>query len=634
MNTLYLITVFLLIFVIPNQSVKTNNSKNQIVENVIDIKDFKKILRTKTNVLVCFTSSMKQSANLIKVFKEAAVVIKGQGTMVLVDCASEAKKICKKLKVNPEVYVLKHYKDGEFNKDYDRKETVQSMVNFMRDPTGDLPWEEDAAASNVLHIPDAASLAKFLRKESKPILIMFYAPWCGFCKSLKPEYATAATELNGEAILAAIDVNRPENAVIRTQYNISGFPTLLYYENGHLKYQYEGDNTKAGLVSFVRNPQEPPPKIKEPEWSDTDSEVVHLSSNSFDPVIKEEASVLVMFYAPWCGHCKRMKPEYEKAAAVMKEDKIPGMLAAVDATKEQAIATRYQIKGYPTVKYFTYGEMKFDLNVRDAPKIVEFMRNPKEPPGPPPREISWSEEPGSVIHLNEESFKPFLKKKKHVLVMFYTPWCGHCKKAKPEFTKAAEHFKDDPKVEFAAVDCTVHQMLCNANDVKGYPTIKYFSYYKVEKQYSGGRTEDDFVRFMNDPDQPLLPKVKKAIIDEWLKEKSVLHLTDNTFSSEINSNEPVLVMFYAPWCAHCKRMKPDYTKAAEQLKEEGVRCKMAMIDCTTNPLIAEEYAISGFPTIKLFKNGKYVEDYRGSRTQDALKSFLKSHSGGNTKDEL
>lgn len=57
--------------------------------------------------------------------------------------------------MNPEIYVLKHYKDGEFNKNYDRKETVQSMVNFMLDPTGDLPWEEDAAASNVIHISDA-----------------------------------------------------------------------------------------------------------------------------------------------------------------------------------------------------------------------------------------------------------------------------------------------------------------------------------------------------------------------------------------------------------------------------------------------------------------------------------------------
>jgi thiol-disulfide isomerase/thioredoxin len=67
--------------------------------------------------------------------------------------------------------------------------------------------------------------------------------------------------------------------------------------------------------------------------------------------------------------------------------------------------------------------------------------------------------------------------------------CGHCKKAKPEFTKAAEHFKDDPKVEFAAVDCTSYQSVCAANEVTGYPTIKYFSYLnKNVKAYNSGRT--------------------------------------------------------------------------------------------------------------------------------------------------
>jgi Thioredoxin. len=66
--------------------------------------------------------------------------------------------------------------------------------------------------------------------------------------------------------------------------------------------------------------------------------------------------------------------------------------------------------------------------------------------------------------------------------------CGHCKKAKPEFTAAAEHFKDDPKVEFAAVDCTKFSAICVAVDVKGYPTFKYFHYYTKEtKSYNGGR---------------------------------------------------------------------------------------------------------------------------------------------------
>lgn len=43
-------------------------------------------------------------------------------------------------------------RDGEYNKEYDRMNTVKSMTNFMRDPTGDMPWEEDANAGDVLHI--------------------------------------------------------------------------------------------------------------------------------------------------------------------------------------------------------------------------------------------------------------------------------------------------------------------------------------------------------------------------------------------------------------------------------------------------------------------------------------------------
>lgn len=69
--------------------------------------------------------------------------------------SAETKKLCKKLKVTPNPVTLKHYKDGDFHKDYDRKVTVSSLVNFLRDPTGDLPWEEDEAGIDVTHITDS-----------------------------------------------------------------------------------------------------------------------------------------------------------------------------------------------------------------------------------------------------------------------------------------------------------------------------------------------------------------------------------------------------------------------------------------------------------------------------------------------
>lgn len=96
-------------------------------------------------------------------------------------------------------------------------------------------------------------------------------------------------------------------------------------------------------------------------------------------------------------------------------------MAALDATKETSIADKFSVKGYPTLKYFSFGEYKFDVNLRESSKIVEFMKNPKEPPLPPPPEKPWIEEESNVVHLTEDNFKTFLKKKKHVLVIFYAP---------------------------------------------------------------------------------------------------------------------------------------------------------------------------------------------------------------------
>uniref|UniRef100_A0A336KFI3 CSON002835 protein n=1 Tax=Culicoides sonorensis TaxID=179676 RepID=A0A336KFI3_CULSO len=644
--SLLLFTFLILNTVLSSSSsfVSAQNSKatkSHTIENLQNEKEFKKLLKTKNNILVIFTSSNKENQNTLKIFRESSDLIKGLGTMVVIECSTgDLKKLCKKLKIVPSPYVIKHYKDGEFHKDYDRAIAVSSITNFMKDPTGDIPWEEDPTGTDVFHIADPPALTKLLKKESRPIMIMFYAPWCGFCKRLKPDFSLAATELKQDYVLAAIDLNRPENAVLRRQYNISGFPTILYFEGGIPKYTFEGENNKEGLVSFMKNPTAPPPsKPKEEDWaSDSNSEIVHLTSSSFEPALKDENSVLVMFYAPWCGHCKKMKPEYEKAAERMKNEKIPGVLAALDATKESQIGAKFGVKGYPTVKYFSNGEFKFDVNVREADKIVEFMKDPKEPPPPPPPEPAWEDEPSEVVHLNDENFKPFLKKKTHVLVMFYAPWCGHCKRTKPEFVKAAEKFVDDPRIELAAVDCTKYQALCGVYNVKGYPTIKYFNYLKNVRDYSGGRTEADFVKFLSDPDaaETVDNTPKEEPFGDFPGVEKVLILSETNFDEEIKKYDQVLVMFYAPWCGHCKRMKPDFAKAALMLETEQLTgSKVAAVDCTVHRKLSERFQIQGFPTMKLFEKGQLSAEFDGKRTADAIVDYLKTTAAKKSdKDEL
>jgi len=613
--------------------VAAKKATKSLVIPVTDHKEFKKILRTKTNVLVLFTLDTKGSAEAAGVVAEVSAEVKGLATCLSVDCQTkEGKKLCKKLKAaSTTSFALKHYRDGEFHKDYDRAVSARSLGTFLRDPAGEVPWEEDPGAAAVTHWTSPRHFDTFLGKEKGKVLAMFYAPWCGHCKRMKPDYQAAALEVAGAATLAAMDVNRPENSPVARRFNVTGFPTLLYFHGGKLQYPYPGDNNKASILAFLADPKpEAAAKPKEEDWAEEESEVAHLTDESFDSFLESEPSVLVMFYAPWCGHCKRAKPHFDAAAARMAREGAAGRLAAVDCTKHQQVSKRFGVKGFPTIKYFKDGVEAFDAgDAREEAAILKFMANPQEPPPPPPPEAPWREEESEVAHLGEEDFKPFLKKRKHVLVMFYAPWCGHCKKAKPELTAAAAHFAEEPKVEVAAVDCTTDNSVCSAFEVTGFPTFKYFHYYnKEQKPYDGGRTAKDFISFLTDPLSPFAgqPPPPPAAEEQWEGLQGALfvkHLKSAEFEHYMRYKETVLVMFYAPWCGHCKAMKADYALAAQELTEAGVSHVLAGVDATVETELGSRFGVRGYPTIKLFSNGREVEDYKGGRTRKDIVAYIK-----------
>uniref|UniRef100_A0A8C9UF55 Protein disulfide isomerase family A member 5 n=1 Tax=Serinus canaria TaxID=9135 RepID=A0A8C9UF55_SERCA len=469
-----------------------------LIEKITDHKDFKKLLRTRNNVLVLYSKSGKSFffsfvSLILQLFVPSKVCSKGD---------TESRKLCKKMKVDPNSKEkgvdLLHYKDGAFHTVYNRAVTLKSMVAFLKDPEGAPLWEEDPEAKDIVHVDSEKELRRLLKKEDKPLLMMFYAPWCGVCKRMMPSYQQAATELKGKYVLAGMNVYSAEFERIKEEFNVRGYPTICYFEKGKFLFNFENFGaTAADIAEWLKHPQAPQPQAPETPWADEENVVYHLTDEDFDKFIKDHSSVLVMFHAPWCGHCKKMKPEYEKAAEFLHvTSDSPGVLAAVDATVNKALAERYHISGFPTLKYFKDGEEKYTLpHLRTKKKIIDWLQNPEAPPPPEP---AWEEKQTSVIHLAGEDFRESLKKKKHTLVMFYAPWCPHCKNAIPHFTTAAEVFKEDRKIAYAAVDCAKGQNhdLCKQEGVDGYPTFNYYNYGKFVEKYTGDRGESGFTTFM------------------------------------------------------------------------------------------------------------------------------------------
>ena len=103
----------------------------------------------------------------------------------------------------------------------------------------------------------------------------------------------------------------------------------------------------AGIVDYMR-------AEARPDWEPPVDQVLILTSENFTEVVGASDLMLVEFYAPWCGHCKRLAPDYSKAAKDLKEHGIP--LAKVDATEETDVAQKYGVTGYPTLKVMRLGK--------------------------------------------------------------------------------------------------------------------------------------------------------------------------------------------------------------------------------------------------------------------------------------
>lgn len=114
--------------------------------------------------------------------------------------------------------------------------------------------------------------------------------------------------------------------------------------------------------------------------------VLKLTGDNFDSTVSENKFVLVKFFAPWCGHCKSMAADYEKAASTLKEKEVPVVLAEVDATVEQSVAAKYEVQGYPTLLWFVNGNKRDYGGPRTADGIVEWVN---ENMGPALK--TWSE---------------------------------------------------------------------------------------------------------------------------------------------------------------------------------------------------------------------------------------------------
>ncbi|CAI8584361.1 unnamed protein product [Vicia faba] len=105
-----------------------------------------------------------------------------------------------------------------------------------------------------------------------------------------------------------------------------------------------------------------------------DGKVLILDESNFDSAISSFDHILVDFYAPWCGHCKRLSPELDAAAPVLAKLNEPILIAKVDADKHTRLARKHDVDGYPTILLFNHGVPMEYRGPRKADLLVRYLK--------------------------------------------------------------------------------------------------------------------------------------------------------------------------------------------------------------------------------------------------------------------
>eukprot|EP00960_Hanusia_phi_P039623 753955-Hanusia_phi.AAC.5 len=217
--------------------------------------------------------------------------------------------------------------------------------------------------------------AKEFKSRVEMIAQALFPEWKKFAEAVSPSIKVG-------------QVNADEHKDLAGQYGVKGFPTIkLFSTNKRNPSDYSGQRDSKALAQFALkalqdsvmgrlgvNSDKGSSSSK--QRSGGKSHVIQLNQADFESkVLNSKDDWLIQFMAPWCGHCQRLKPEWEDAANQLAGE---FKLGVVDATAETGLAGQYSVQGYPTIKLFKgdNGGKKIPVDYnggRTASDIVQFV---------------------------------------------------------------------------------------------------------------------------------------------------------------------------------------------------------------------------------------------------------------------
>jgi len=208
-------------------------------------------------------------------------------------------------------------------------------------------------------------------------MLEVYAPWCGHCMKLAPIYEEFAQKMNEQGRMIVVSkMNGNANKIPFEGFDYTGFPTIFYLSPDSEKIVKTQERTLDGLVKFVKNKKIPVAgqkalpedkaadalagmlaKYKSEEIPDDQTNPVRtvVLKNFFSEVFEDSTHCVLMVYAKWCGHCKKMQPELDKFAEQVST-RSDFLVARMNGEANDLPISGFSVKGYPTIFFVEKGK--------------------------------------------------------------------------------------------------------------------------------------------------------------------------------------------------------------------------------------------------------------------------------------
>lgn len=443
-----------------------------------------------------------------------------------------------------------------------------------------------AAASDVVELKKA-TFNEYIDSHDL-VLAEFFAPWCGHCKALAPEYEEAATTLK-EKNIALVKVDCTAEADLCQEHGVEGYPTLKVFRGLKTVSSYPGARKSAAIVSYMTKQSLPAVSV--------------LDKDTIKDFKTSDSVVLVGYFA---ADDKASNETFTKVAESLRDSYLFG------ATSDASLADAEDVKQPAIVLYKSFDEGKNTFTKKfDEEAITQFAKGAATP---------------LVGEVGPETYQGYMSAGIPLAYIFAESEDERKELAK-ELKSVAKKYRG--KINFATIDAKAFgQHASNLNlEVGKWPafaiqdTVKNLKFPFDQAKTISSKEVGDFVDKFSSGD--LKPSIKSEAVPEKQDGPVTVVVAHNYDEIVLDDKKDVLIEFYAPWCGHCKALAPKYDELGELFKPYADKVVIAKVDATANDVPDD---IQGFPTIKLYVAGKKSEPitYSGGRTVEDLAAFVKA----------